>query len=203
MAAQRRSKLNVTAVPKDGFGSADVNPDLLKRALTIHAANQRQGTASTQSRGEVSASKIKLYRQKGTGRARAGSSSSPIRRGGAVAFGPRPGRTRARMSKRERRTAIRGLLAVMAAKERVLVADSWGESPKTKDRVAWLRAAGVDGRVLLVDVDPSSELRRSASNIPNVDVARADSLSFYEIAVANHIVTSKEALDVLQQRVVT
>lgn len=106
------------------------------------------------------------------------------------------------MSKREKRTAIRGLLAMMAAQECVLVADSWGESAKTKDRVAWLRAAGIDGRVLLVDVNPSNELRRSASNIPGVEVARADSLGFYEIAVADRIVTSKEALDVLQQRVV-
>lgn len=202
MAVPRQAKVSVAAVPIDGFGSADVSPDLLKRALTTHAANQRQGTASTQSRGEVTASKVKLYRQKGTGRARAGSSSSPIRRGGGVAFGPRPGRTRDRMSKREKRTAIRGLLALMAAQECVLVADSWGESPKTKDRVAWLRAAGIDGRVLLVDVNPSDELRRSASNIPDVEVARADSLGFYEIAVADRIVTSKEALDVLQQRVV-
>ena len=192
MAAPRQGKVSVAAVPIDGFGAADVSPDLLKRALTTHAANQRQGTAS----------KAKLYRQKGTGRARAGSSSSPIRRGGAVAFGPRPGRTRDRMSKREKRTAIRGLLAMMAAQECVLVADSWGESAKTKDRVAWLRAAGIDGRVLLVDVNPSNELRRSASNIPGVEVARADSLGFYEIAVADRIVTSKEALDVLQQRVV-
>ena len=89
MAAPRQGKVSVAAVPIDGFGAADVSPDLLKRALTTHAANQRQGTASTQSRGEVSASKAKLYRQKGTGRARAGSSSSPIRRGGAVAFGAR------------------------------------------------------------------------------------------------------------------
>ena len=191
----------VAPVASDCFGSAKASAELLKRMLTAHAANQRQGTANTKSRGEVVASTAKLYRQKSTGRARAGSAGSPIRRGGGVAFGPKARRTRLQVNKRERRHAIHALLAAKAAEQCISVAASWGDSPKTRDRAAWLEAAGLSGRVLLVDVDPPEELRRSARNIPDVDVQRADTLNFYGIAVADHIVASPAALDELQRRV--
>lgn len=193
----------LTPVASNCFGDADAPAELLKRMVTVHAANQRQATANTKSRGEVAASTAKLFRQKGTGRARAGSAGSPIRRGGGVAFGPKPGRARARVNKRERRQAVRALLAAKASEACLSVASSWGDSPKTRDRAAWLNASGLSGRVLLVDVEPSETLCRSARNIPNVDVERADTLNFYEIAVADHIVASQAALDALRKRVGT
>lgn len=201
MAAESAASAELSPVASDCFGASDASAELLHRMLTAHAASQRQGTANTKSRGEVSASTAKLYRQKSTGRARAGSARSPIRRGGGVAFGPKPRRTRPHVNKRERRQGVRALLAAKAADASLSVAASWGDSPKTRDRAAWLRAAGLSGRVLLVDVDPPEELQRSARNIPNVDVERADTLNFYEIAVADHIVASQAALDALQQRV--
>ncbi len=191
----------LTLVDSDRFGAAEASTELLKRMLTAHATNQRQGTANTKSRGEVVASKAKLYRQKSTGRARAGSASSPIRRGGGVTFGPKPRRTRMPVNKRERRQAVRALLAAKAADQCISVVASWGDSPKTRDRAAWLDAAGLSGRVLLVDTNPPEELRRSARNIPSVDVERADTVNFYAIAVADHIVASLAALDELQKRV--
>ena len=105
------------------------------------------------------------------------------------------------VNKRERRQAVRALLAAKAADDCISVAASWGDSPKTRDRAAWLKAAGLSGRVLLVDVAPPEELRRSVRNIPNVDVERADTLNFYEIAVVDHLVASQAALDALQERV--
>ena len=201
MAARSTSPGTPRLVASDCFGEAEAPADLMKRMLTVHAASQRQATANTKSRGEVVASTAKLYRQKGTGRARAGSAGSPIRRGGGVAFGPKPGSRRARMNKRERRQAVRALLAAKAADECISVAATWGDSPKTRDRAAWLDASGLSGRVLLVDVNPSEVLRRSTRNIPDVDVERADTLNFYEIAVADHIVASPAALDALQERV--
>ncbi len=201
MAAELASPAALTPVGSDCFGAAAASAELMKRMLTMHAANQRQGTANTKSRGEVVASTAKLFRQKSTGRARAGSAGSPVRRGGGVAFGPRPRRTRVHVSKRERRQAVRALLAAKAAADCISVAASWGDSPKTRDRAAWLKAAGLSGRVLLVDVDPPEELRRSVRNIPNVDVERADTLNFYEIAVVDHLVASQAALDALQERV--
>ena len=201
MGAESTASAQLSTVAGDCFGAADASAELLHRMLTVHAARQRQGTANTKSRGEVAASTAKLYRQKSTGRARAGSAGSPIRRGGGVAFGPRPRRTRPHVNKRERRQAVRSLLAAKAADESIRVAASWGSSSKTRDRAAWLSAAGLSGRVVLVDVDPPEELQRSARNIPNVDVARADTLNFYEIAVADHIVASQAALRALQERV--
>ena len=201
MAAQNEGPNELAPVASDCFGSADAPAEMLKRMLIVHASNQRQATANTKSRGQVAASTAKLFRQKGSGRARAGSAGSPVRRGGGVAFGPKPGRARARMNKRERKEAIRALLAGKAAGACIRVAPSWGDSPRTRDRAAWLTASGLSGRVLLVDVDPSEALRRSARNIPNVDVERADTLSFYGIAVADHIVASPAALDALQARV--
>ena len=191
----------LTPVAVDCFGAAEASAELMKRMLTVHAANQRQRTANTQSRGEVSASTAKLYRQKGTGRARAGSARSPIRRGGGVTFGPKPGPSHARVNKRERRQAVRALLAAKAADQCLSVAEAWGDSPKTRERAAWLQAAGLSGRVLLVDVDPPEELRRSTRNIPYVEIGRSDTVNFYEIAVADHIVASQAALDELQKRV--
>ena len=201
MAVESTSPAALTPVASDCFGASDASAELMKRMLTAHAANQRQGTANTKSRGEVSASTAKLFRQKGTGRARAGSAGSPVRRGGGVAFGPKPRRTRVHVNKRERRQAVRALLAAKAAEDCISVAASWGDSPKTRDRAAWLKAAGLSGRVLLVDVDPPEELRRSVRNIPNVDVERADTLNFYEIAVVDNLVASQAALDALQERV--
>jgi large subunit ribosomal protein L4 len=201
-ASSAAASVALTPVPGDCFGEADAPAELLKRMLTAHAANRRQGTANTKSRGQVVASTAKLFRQKGTGRARAGSAGSPIRRGGGVAFGPKPGRSRVQVNRRERRQAVRALLAAKAADQRIGVAESWGDSPKTRDRATWLEALGLDGRILLVDVDPSEKLRRSARNIPDVVVERSDTLSFYEIAVADHIVASQAALDELRQRVV-
>ena len=201
MAAEATSPAMLTRVGSDCFGAAAASAELMKRMLTMHAANQRQGTANTKSRGEVVASTAKLFRQKGTGRARAGSAGSPVRRGGGVTFGPKPRRTRVHVNKRERRQAVRALLAAKAADDCISVAASWGDSPKTRDRAAWLKAAGLSGRVLLVDVAPPEELRRSVRNIPNVDVERADTLNFYEIAVVDHLVASQAALDALQERV--
>jgi large subunit ribosomal protein L4 len=201
MAVESTSPAALTPVASDCFGASDASAELMKRMLTAHAANQRQGTANTKSRGEVVASTAKLFRQKGTGRARAGSAGSPVRRGGGVAFGPKPRRTRVHVNKRERRQAVRALLAAKAAEDCISVAASWGDSPKTRDRAAWLKAAGLSGRVLLVDVDPPEELRRSVRNIPNVDVERADTLNFYEIAIVDNLVASQAALDALQERV--
>jgi large subunit ribosomal protein L4 len=201
MAVESTSPAALTPVASDCFGASDASAELMKRMLTAHAANQRQGTANTKSRGEVVASTAKLFRQKGTGRARAGSAGSPVRRGGGVTFGPKPRRTRVHVNKRERRQAVRALLAAKAADDCISVAASWGDSPKTRDRAAWLKAAGLTGRVLLVDVDPPEELRRSVRNIPNVDVERADTLNFYEIAVVDNLVASQAALDALQERV--
>jgi large subunit ribosomal protein L4 len=196
MAAKRSEAASAKPAPvaADLFGEPPTNPEILHRALRTHAQNARQGTQHTKTRGEVAFSTVKLYRQKGTGRARAGSSGSNLRRGGGVAFGPRSRTIKRRMSRRDRRHALHGLLASKAGEQRVLRAGGWGDSAKTKDRAAWLAAAGLTGRVLLVDVDPTMELRRSSQNLPGVQVARADSVGFFDLVVADHIVATDAAI---------
>jgi large subunit ribosomal protein L4 len=200
MAARRAGAASAKPAPvaADLFGEPLANPEILHRALRTHAQNARQGTQHTKTRGEVAFSTVKLYRQKGTGRARVGSSGSNLRRGGGVAFGPRTRTIDRRMSRRDRRLALRSLLASKAGEQRVLRAGGWGDSASTKDRAAWLAAADLTGRVLLIDVEPTTELRRSAHNLPGVLVARADSIGFFDLAVADHIVATDEAITVLQ-----
>ena len=185
-------------VAEDAFGGPVQSLALLHQALRSHAQNVRQGTQSTKTRGEVAYSTVKLYRQKGMGRARAGSRGAGHRRGGGAIFGPRPRTIERRLNRRERREALRGALAEKARAQRVHLASSWGDLSKTKERVAWLQATGLHGRVLLVDVEPPHELRRSVGNITDVAVGRAESIGFYDVLVADHIVASEAAFDVLR-----
>ena len=196
MAAQETTP--ITPVGTELFGDPGARDELLRRATVVGAQRQRQSTSSTQSRGEVTASAQKLYRQKGVGRARAGSASAGQRRGGAVTFGPRPRTVRRRLSRRERREALRSLLAQKAQADRVHRVDAWGDSPKTKERAAWLADAGLAGRLLLLDAEPPEALRRSSRNIPGVTVERADAVGFMDVAAADHIVATDAALDLLR-----
>ncbi len=188
----------IAPVETDLFGEPGARDELLRRASVVGAQRRRQSTSSTQTRGEVTASAQKLYRQKGVGRARAGSASAGQRRGGAVTFGPRPRTVRRRLSRRERREALRSLLAQKAQADRVHRVETWGDSPKTKERAAWLADAGLAGRLLLLDTEPPETLRRSSRNIPGVTVERADAVGFMDIAAADHVVATDAALDILR-----
>ena len=188
----------IAPVGSDAFGQPGASAELLRRAAVVAAQRRRQSTSSTQSRGEVTASAQKLYRQKGTGRARAGSASAGQRRGGAVTFGPRPRTVNRRLGRRERREALRTLLAQKAQADCVHRVEDWGDSDKTKERAAWLADAGLAGRLLLLDAEPPESLRRSTRNIPGVTVQRADAVGFMDVAAADHVVATDAALDLLR-----
>lgn len=197
-AADRTTEMTVTPIAVDTFGDAQGYTDLMRRAVIVSAQRRRQTTNNTKTRGEVAGSTAKLYRQKGTGKARAGSARAVQRRGGGVVFGPRTRVVRHRLARRERREALRCLLAHKAHDEKIHVIDSWGPQTKTKERAAWLAASGFHGRVLLLDQAPSEALRRSSRNIPGVNVQRADAVGFMEIAVADYVVATDDALKVLR-----
>ena len=188
----------IAPVGSDAFGEPGASAELLRRAAVVAAQRRRQSTSSTQSRGEVTASAQKLYRQKGTGRARAGSASAGQRRGGAVTFGPRPRTVNRRLGRRERREALRTLLAQKAQADCVHRVEEWGDTAKTKERAAWLADAGLAGRLLLLDTEPPEALRRSSRNIPGVTVQRADAVGFMDVAAADHVVATDAALDLLR-----
>jgi len=158
------------------------NEAVVHQALVRQRANSRVGTASTKSRGEVSGSTRKLFRQKHTGFARAGSRRPPTRRGGGVAFGPRPRSYRQAMPKKMRRLALRCVLSAKVADGELLVIDSFGlEQPGTKQIVHVLKALGIEPSVLLVTAEPDMNVVKSARNIERAKTLPAAMLNVVDL----------------------
>ena len=148
---------------------AEVNAAVVHQCVVAYLANQRRGTASTKSRSEVKGSGRKLYRQKGTGRARVGDAGSPIRVHGGVAFGPKPRSYRQRTPKQVRRLGVKSALADRFQNEQcVLIEDFTLERPRTKDIVSILNALNLEGKVLFVLDEHNSNIYLSLRNIPHV-----------------------------------
>lgn len=174
------------------FG-APYNGELLHQALVRHRANQRQGSSSVLTRGQVSGTGRKPFSQKGTGRARQGSWKSPHHRGGGVAFGPTPRSHRQRMPKRMRRQAIRVALSGKAAAERLFVVNGLDEiEPKTRAMAETLAAFGVAGSALIV-TGAESQAGLAARNIPRVKTIRADLLNTLDLLRFDAALISPEA----------
>jgi large subunit ribosomal protein L4 len=174
---------------------------VIHQALVAHLANRRAGTAKTKSRGEVRGSTGKLYRQKGTGRARAGSIRSPLRRGGGVAFGPRPRDFSQRLPKRMRRLAIRSVLSTKAADGSLRVLDALPlEAPRTKEMAAILDNLGLERSTLVVTAQTEPSVKLSVRNLPRVRCLPAsylnvgDLLSYHGLLMTLDAVRVAEAL---------
>jgi len=175
---------------------------IVHRALIRQTTNARQGTASTKTRSEVRGGGRKPWRQKGTGRARAGSSRSPLWRGGGVIFGPKPRDFNIKMNRKERRLALRTALASRG--EDFLVVEPFAEQfsqPKTKELAQAMSRWGVEpGVKTLIILDEWTEnVTLSARNLPNVRLIRADSLNIYDILVAQKIVTTPSAIEKIKE----
>ena len=155
---------------------------LIHQAVTRQRANARSGTASTKTRARVIGSTRKLFPQKGTGRARAGSIKSPLRRGGGVAFGPHPRSYRQRMPKKMRRLAIRGALSFKVADGRLIVVDSLDiKEPKTREMVKVLTALGLETSALVVTPEPQENAVKSARNLQRVKTLPARYLNVLDL----------------------
>jgi large subunit ribosomal protein L4 len=175
-------QLNVTA-PTGSAGTVEVsegtfgsqyNPDLVHQAVIAYMANSRQATKAQKTRSEVSGGGKKPWRQKGTGRARAGTIRSPIWRSGGKAFAARPDRNYTqKLNKKMYRAALRSILSELARQERLVVVESFDiELPKTRDLVQRLQSLGVQD-VLIVATEVSENLYLSARNLHKVDVRDA------------------------------
>jgi large subunit ribosomal protein L4 len=174
---------------------------VVHQALVAQLANARVGTASTKSRGEVSGSTRKLYRQKHTGLARAGSRKSPIRRGGGVAFGPKPRSYRQQLPKKMRRLALRCLLSAKAADGELRVIESFElDEPKTKEIKRILNSLKADSSALLVTAEADANVYKSARNLEKVKtlpaplVNVADLLSYRILVVTIAAVRKVEVI---------
>jgi large subunit ribosomal protein L4 len=173
-----------------------VHRQALYEAVRNYLANQRQGTHDTQTRAEVRYSGAKLYRQKGTGRARAGAAGSPTRVGGGVAFGPHPRDYGYRLPRKIKRVAVRSALSDRAGAERVnVIQDLEMEEPKTATVAALLKAMDLPGRHTLLVLPPEGNaLYKSARNIKGVRVLRAHELNAYTVLWADNLVFTEKAL---------
>lgn len=175
---------------------------IVHRALVRQLNNARQGTASTKTRSEVRGGGRKPWRQKGTGRARAGSIRSPLWRGGGVIFGPKPRDYSTKMNRKERRLALR--TAFSSRVEDMIVVENFGvelERPKTKEVIAALERWGVasDEKVLLILKEVSDNVNLSTRNIAKVKLIKATNLNVADVLHSNKIVVSKDALTQIQE----
>ena len=189
------------ALPEELFGG-EVNVSLMHQVVTAQLAAARSGTASTKKRDEVRGGGQKPWRQKGTGRARHGSSRSPIWVGGGVVFGPKPRDHSVRLNKKMRAAALRSALADKAQDGRIFVIDGFKDT-KTKAAAAALKAAEIEGRVLVV-LDPQDEASRTIDqafrNLGDAAFSLYGSLSTYDVVVADAVIFSKSALDNFAKR---
>lgn len=189
------------SLPEEIFGG-EVNVPLMHQVMTAQLAGARSGTASTKTRSEVRGGGIKPWRQKGTGRARHGSTRSPIWVGGGVVFGPKPRDHSVKVNKKMRAAALRSALANKAGEGRIFVIDGFSET-KTKAAAAALKGAGIEGRVLVV-LDPDDEssvaVDRAFRNLSNAAFTLFGSLGTFDVIVADAIVFTKSALERFSNR---
>ena len=175
---------------------AQIKPALMHQVVVAGAAAQRAGTHSTKTRADVRGGGKKPWRQKGTGRARAGSIRAPQWTGGGVAHGPHPRDHSQRLPKKMRRAALRSALTAVAGDGKVLVVDAFAfEAPKTKLAVEALAAVGAEGgKVLVVLAAPDEQVQKAFRNLPHVRVTFGRSLATYEVLEADFLVFTREAL---------
>jgi large subunit ribosomal protein L4 len=182
------------------FGERFHGP-LVHEAVRAELAARRRGTASTQTRGEVSMTGAKAWRQKGTGRARAGALSSPTRTGGGVAFGPKPRAYTVKVNRKARRRALRAALSVHAERGSIAAVDPAGfDTPSTKAAVAALASLDGDGRVLLVLTDGEESCLKSFRNLRDVTVMHADAVGVADVVGHARLVVSEAALARLTEK---
>lgn len=175
---------------------------VVHRALVMQTTNARQGTASSKTRAEVSGGGRKPWRQKGTGRARAGSNRSPLWRGGGVIFGPKPREFNIKMNRKERRLALR--TAFQSRAEDLIVVKDFADQlprPKTKELIGALARWGIEAesKVLLIVPEIEEMVYLSARNISTVRLIGATSLNIYDVLNADKIVATDTALAKIQE----
>lgn len=186
-------------LPEQIFG-AKVNPQLMAQAVRVYLANQRQGTQFTKSRGEVVASTAKIWRQKGTGRARHGARSAPIFVGGGVAHGPKPRDFSLKMPEKMRRKALFSALTEKLNEKAILVVKGIEEvKPKTKEVAKILSNFKITSKLLLILPDKKENLIKAARNIDQVSLIPAASLNTYLVLNHQKLLFLPDSFSVLAQ----
>lgn len=176
------------------------NVAVMHQVVNAQLAAKRSGTHSTKTRAEVRGGGAKPWKQKGTGRARAGSSRIPHWRGGGIALGPKPRDYSQRTPKKMKRLALRSALSDRAQSNSVYVVDAWDfETPSTKAAKTALEALGTEGKVLIVTDAQDANTEKSFRNLSNVNVLSSDQLNVFDILVSDSIVFTKDNLPTMNQ----
>ena len=193
------TKIGEIELAESIFG-IEPNPVVVHEVVKNHLANCRQGTQSSLTRAEVSGGGIKPWRQKGTGRARQGSTRSPQWTHGGVVFAPKPRDYSYNVNKKVKRLALKSVLSDKAASGAIVVVDGLEMAePKTKTFAGFLSAAGVEGKAVVVTEGVKANVVKSARNIPGVVTTPANVLSVYDIVNAKNLVIDKAALAVIEE----
>lgn len=182
------------------FG-VEVKEAVLHEAVVAQLASNRRGTASTKGWAEVSGGGRKPWRQKGTGRARAGSIRSPLWRGGAIIFGPKPRDYGYKLPKKVRRLALRSALSAKVQEGNIIVLDDLKlPRPRTKDMIGILKALKVeDDKALIVTAEKDKNVELSARNIPGVTLTPSQGLNVYDVLAHDKLVITREAVERVQE----
>ncbi len=192
-------KIKEVKAPDEIF-SVPLKEHLLYEAVINYRANQRQGTASTKTRGNVRGGGRKPWRQKGTGRSRAGSNRSPIWKGGGTTFGPHPRDYSYSLPKKAKKTALKSALSMKLAEKQLLIVETLVlKEPRTKDAAALIKGLNVDS-VLIVDRHDNKNLFLSTRNIPKTKVVDVSQVSVYDVLNFNWLVLTKRAFDSLTEK---
>ncbi len=184
----------------DTIFAAPVNIPLMHQAVVRQLANARLGTHKVKGRSEVSGGGRKPWRQKGTGRARQGSIRAAQWRGGGIIFGPTPRSYAQRMPRKMRRAALCSALSVKAAEEKVVVLDALTvPEPKTRAMAQALQRLAVDSSALILMAGPDENVERSANNLPDVKLLRANYLNIRDLLTYDYLVIPRDALTVIEE----
>ena len=186
-------------LPDDIF-SVEVKKGLLHEVVVNHLANKRQGNACTKTRGLVRGGGRKPYKQKGTGRARAGSTRSPLFRGGGTVFGPQPRDYSYKLPKKVKWQALGSALAAKFADGEIIIIDDLSiAEPKTKVVVGMLKDLGLASSVLMVVPEKNESLELAVRNIPRVHVARVNELNVYSILSHDKLLIARDSIERMKE----
>ncbi len=196
---KEKKSVGKTALPEDIFG-VSINKGLLHEVVRNHLANKRQGNASTKTRGMVRGGGRKPYKQKGTGRARAGTIRSPLWKGGGTVFGPHPRDYSYKLPKKAKWVALSSALAAKFADGEIRIIDDLTVAEaKTREVKNLLSGLGLESNVLMIIPEKDQKLELAARNLKRVSVARVNELNVYTILSHETLLISKDAVERMKE----
>ncbi|MBN1292213.1 MAG: 50S ribosomal protein L4 [Candidatus Latescibacteria bacterium] len=194
------SEAGTIDLPQDIFG-IEPSATAIYQVIKAHLANRRQGTASTKTRSEVNLSKQKLFRQKGTGRARAGSANSPVWVGGGVAFGPKPRSYNQKINRKLKKLAMKSAYSIKAQEDNIKVVEDFSfDEIKTRNIAEVLKALGIKGGKTIFLLSANDEiLQKSSQNIPGLNLKVAENANTYELMNSDVLLLARTAVDKVKE----